>query len=313
MDLKKRVFGELDRIAKPDAVLATNTSTLDVDEIASATARPENVVGTHFFSPANVMKLMENVRGAKTSPKTLATVMKLSKTLGKVGVAVGVCDGFVGNRMLVPYLREADFLLEEGALPQQVDQVIRDFGFPMGPFAMSDLAGLDVGWRIRKGKPRPANRRDSTIGDQICELGRFGQKTGAGWYRYEAGDRTPIPDPEIEVLIAAESERLGIARRDIDDQEILRRCLYPLVNEGARILEEGIAQRPGDIDVIWLYGYGFPRYRGGPMFWADTVGTGEIYEAMKGFFEVHGAWMEPAPLLEQLAKEGKGFAGYAHT
>ena len=311
MGLKKEVFGQLDAACKPDAILASNTSTLDVNEIASATNRPDKVIGTHFFSPANVMKLMENVRGEQSSPETIATIMKLSKTIGKVGVLVGVCDGFVGNRMLYAYRRQADFLLEEGALPAQIDKVIYDFGFPMGPYAMSDLAGLDVGWRIRKGQAatRPKHLRYSTIADRICELGRFGQKTGAGWHRYEAGNRTPIPDSDIEQLIVSISEEQGITRRDVTDQEILERCLYPLVNEGAKILEEGLALRASDIDIVWIYGYGFPRYRGGPMFWADLVGVKTIYDEMSRLHDLHGEWLEPAPLLKRLADEGKGF-GY---
>ena len=309
MGLKKKIFGTLDTVCKPDAILASNTSTLDVDEIASATSRPEKVIGTHFFSPANVMKLMENVRGAQSSPQTIATIMKLSKTIGKIGVLVGVCDGFVGNRMLYAYRRQADFLLEEGALPQQIDKVLYDFGMPMGPYAMGDLAGLDVGWLIRKGQAatRPKHLRYSTVDDRICELGRFGQKTGAGWHRYEAGNRTPIPDPEIEQLIVSISEAQGITRREVTDQEILERCMYPLVNEGAKILEEGLAMRPSDIDIVWIYGYGFPRYRGGPMFWADLVGVKQIYDVMSRLHDEHGDWLEPAPLLRRLAEQGKGF------
>ncbi|MCH7929275.1 MAG: enoyl-CoA hydratase/isomerase family protein, partial [Proteobacteria bacterium] len=237
MDLKKETFRTLDAVCKQDAILATNTSTLDVNEIAAATSRPESVIGTHFFSPANVMKLMENVRGDRTSKQTIATVMGLSKALGKVGVLVGVCDGFVGNRMLHAYTRQASFLLEEGALPRQVDKVIYDFGLPMGPFAMGDLAGLDVSWRIRRhqAKTRPSDERYSPIADRICEIGRFGQKTGAGWYRYEEGSRTPVPDAAIESLIVGVSAELGIERREIGDREILERCLYPLINEGAKI------------------------------------------------------------------------------
>ena len=309
MGLKKKIFGMLDTVCKPDAILASNTSTLDVDEIASATSRPEKVIGTHFFSPANVMKLMENVRGAQSSPQTIATIMKLSKTIGKIGVLVGVCDGFVGNRMLYAYRRQADFLLEEGALPQQIDKVLYDFGMPMGPYAMGDLAGLDVGWLIRKGQAatRPKHLRYSTVADRICELGRFGQKTGAGWHRYEPGNRTPIPDPEIEQLIVSISEAQGITRREVTDQEILERCMYPLVNEGAKILEEGLAMRPSDIDIVWIYGYGFPRYRGGPMFWADLVGVKQIYDVMSRLHDEHGDWLEPAPLLRRLAEQSKGF------
>ena len=309
MDLKKRIFGTLDATCKAEAILATNTSTLDVNEIATATNRPEKVIGTHFFSPANVMRLMENVRGQATSAETVATIMKLSKQLGKVGVLVGVCDGFVGNRMLFAYRRQAEFLLEEGVLPQQLDKAIYDFGMPMGPFQMSDLAGLDISWRVRKSKAatRPAHLRYSPIADRICEMGRLGQKTGAGWYRYEDGSRAPIPDPIIETLIVSVSEELGITRRPVSDDEIIPRCLYPLVNEGAKILEEGLAQRPSDIDVIWIYGYGFPRYRGGPMFWADLVGPKKIYETMKRLHDEHGDWLKPSSLLGELARDSRGF------
>ena len=309
LPLKQEVFARLDSVCKPEAILATNTSTLDVDAIAASTSRPEQVIGTHFFSPANVMKLMENVRGARTSAETIATVMKLSKKLGKVGVLVGVCDGFVGNRMLYAYRRQADFLLEEGALPEQIDRVIYDFGLPMGPYQMADLAGLDVSWRVRKAQAptRPAHLRYSPIADRICEQGRYGQKTGAGWYRYEEGSRVPIPDPAIHELIAGVSAELGVERHTIGDDEIVPRCLYPLVNEGAKILEEGLALRAGDIDVIWMHGYGFPRYRGGPMFWADLVGLRTIYDTMSRLHDAHGEWLAPAPLLKRLAEQGKGF------
>jgi 3-hydroxyacyl-CoA dehydrogenase len=309
MALKKEVFGKLDTACKPGAILATNTSTLDVDEIAAATNRPDKVIGTHFFSPANVMKLMENVRGEQSSPETIATIMKLSKAIGKVGVLVGVCDGFVGNRMLYAYRRQSDFLLEEGALPAQIDKVIYDFGMPMGPYAMGDLAGLDVGWRIRQQQAatRPPHLRYSTVADHVCELGRFGQKTGAGWFRYEEGSRTPIPDPIVDELILKISQENGLTRREVGDQEILERCMYPLVNEGAKILEEGLAQRASDIDVIWMYGYGFPRFRGGPMFWADLVGVQTIYDTMSRLHDEHGDWLEPAPLLKRIAEQGKGF------
>ncbi len=311
MDLKQEVFRRLDGVCKPGAILASNTSMLDIDRIAAVTARPEAVIGTHFFSPANVMRLMENVRGAATSHQTIATVMDLSARLGKIGVLVGICDGFVGNRMLGPYTREARFLLEEGCLPQEVDKAIYDFGFPMGPFAMGDLAGLDVSWRIRKRQraERPSNLRYSHIADRLCERGRFGQKTGAGWYRYEPGSRTPIPDPEVEEVILQASRDAGIERRAFTAEEIVARCLYPLINEGARILEEGIAIRPGDVDVVWMNGYGFPRWRGGPMFYADTVGVDRVYEKMAAFHAQHGELMEPAPLLERLAKEGGTFGG----
>ncbi|HIM45897.1 MAG TPA: 3-hydroxyacyl-CoA dehydrogenase [Alphaproteobacteria bacterium] len=310
MDAKKEVFAKLDAATPAETILATNTSTLDVNEIAAATKRPGKVIGTHFFSPANVMRLQENVRGAETSDETIATTMALAKKLGKVGVLVGVCDGFVGNRMLYAYSRQSNFLLEEGALPEQVDKAIYDFGFPMGPFAMGDLAGLDVGWLIRKAHAatRPSNLRYSPIADRICEMGRYGQKTSAGWYNYEKGSRVPIPDPEIEKLIVSVSEELGYERRPIDEAEIIQRCIYPLINEGANILAEGIAQRPGDIDTVWIYGYGFPRQRGGPMFYADTVGLKEIYDVMSKLYDEHGEWLKPAPLLAELAAAGKGFA-----
>ena len=310
MPLKKEVFARLDRVCRPDAILATNTSTLDVDALAAATSRPERVVGTHFFSPAHVMTLVENVRGARTSPETVATVMKLSKTLGKVGVLVGVCDGFVGNRMLYAYRRQADFLLEEGALPPQIDRVVHDFGMPMGPYRMGDLTGLDVSWRVRKAQAaaRPAHLRYSPIADRICEMGRYGQKTGAGWYRYEAGSRVPIPDPVIDELIVGVSAELGIARREVRDDEIVPRLFYPLVNEGAKILDEGIALRASDVDVIWMRGYGFPRYRGGPLFWAGLVGLKTIYDTMSRLYDEHGEWLKPAPLLERLARQGRSFA-----
>jgi len=310
MGVKKEVFARLDAVTKPQAILASNTSTLDIDEIASATKRPEKVVGTHFFSPANVMRLLENVRGEKTSKETIATVMDLSKKIGKVGVLVGNCFGFVGNRMLYPYSRQANFLLEEGCLPQDVDRVIYGFGFAMGPFAVGDLAGLDIGYAVRKANPQiaPTNRRTSAIGDKLVEMGRKGQKTQAGWYKYEDGSRTPIPDPVVEALIVDTSKELGIERRAISDEEILQRCMYPLINEGAKILEEGIAQRPSDIDVIWLYGYGFPRYRGGPMHYADTVGVKHVYDVMSKLYDTHGDWLEPSALLKDLAESGKSFA-----
>ncbi len=311
MAVKKQVFEQLDSVMKPGAILATNTSTLDIDEIAAVTKRPEDVIGLHFFSPANVMKLLEVVRAAKTGKDVLATSMKLARTIKKVGVVAGVCDGFIGNRMLHGYFREAGFLLEEGALPQQVDKVIEDFGFAMGPFRVSDLAGLDVGWYIRKRQAatRPAHQRYSNVADQICEMGRFGQKTNAGWYRYEPGNRTPIPDPHIEELIVKASADAGIQRREISDQEILERCMYALVNTGAKILEEGIALRACDIDIVYVYGYGFPRYRGGPMFYADTVGLDKVFESVQRFHAQHGEFWEPSKLLERLAKEGGTFNG----
>ncbi len=313
MPVKRAVFEALDQACPPTTILATNTSTLDVDHIAAATRRPECVIGTHFFSPANVMRLIEVVRGKATAKDVIATTMKLTRDLKKVGVLVGVCDGFVGNRMLMKYLREADFLIEEGALPHEVDAVITGFGLPMGPFAMGDLAGLDVGWRIRKGKAatRPNHLRYSPIADRLCEQGRFGQKTGAGWYRYDKGDRTPKPDPAVEALITATAAELGITRRRIGETEILERCLYPMINEAALILEEGLALRASDIDVIWLNGYGFPAWRGGPMHYADTVGTKVIYDAVRRYEAVHGETWRPAPLLERLATEGGRFADFA--
>ncbi|HXH83226.1 MAG TPA: 3-hydroxyacyl-CoA dehydrogenase NAD-binding domain-containing protein [Candidatus Tectomicrobia bacterium] len=305
MPVKKEVFAKLDALAKPDAVLATNTSTLDVNEIASATKRPESVIGMHFFSPANVMRLLENVRGAKTSKTAIATAMAVGRRINKVPVLVGVCYGFVGNRMLHQRGIQAERLILEGALPHQVDRVLTDFGFPMGPFAMGDLAGLDVGWRIRKGRGVKA-----PVADRICELGRFGQKTGAGYYRYDKGDRTPIPDPEVEKIIVDVATSMGITRRPISDEEILQRLLYPMVNEGAKILEEKIAIRASDIDVIWVYGYGWPVYRGGPMFWADQVGLKAIRDRLLEFQRQSGdAFWTPAPLLDRLATEGKTFTG----
>jgi 3-hydroxyacyl-CoA dehydrogenase len=304
MPLKQEVFGKLDKIAKRGAVLASNTSYLDINAIGAAAHRPPDVLGTHFFSPANVMKLLEIVRGKATAPDVLATALAIARKLGKVPVVVGVCDGFVGNRMLRARSIEAERMLIEGALPQDMDAAIVEFGFPMGQFAMGDLAGLDIGWRKRK-----ASGQRAEIIDALCEQGRFGQKTGKGFYRYEGGSRTPIPDPEVEALIVATSKRLGVARRPIDRQEIVERMIFPMINEGARILEEGVAQRPGDIDVVWIYGYGFPIWRGGPMFYADTVGLAYIRDQLAKF-AAHSKDknLEPAPLLEKLAAEGRGFA-----
>ncbi len=309
MDVKKEVFGALERVTQGDTVLATNTSTLDVNDIARATSRSGAVLGTHFFSPANVMKLLEVVRADETSDEALATALSLAKKMRKVPVVVGVCDGFVGNRMIHKYTREANFLVEEGALPHRVDDVMKAFGMAMGPFAMGDLAGLDVGYRIRQrqAETRDPDERYSEVSDKVHNLGRLGQKTGAGFYRYEEGSRTPIRDPEIEDLIIQHSKEIGIERRDISDEEILRRLVYQLVNEGAKILEEGIAQRSSDIDVIYVYGYGFPAHKGGPMFYADQVGLKEVVIDIQHFHEVHGKLWEPAPLLKGLAEEEKGF------
>jgi 3-hydroxyacyl-CoA dehydrogenase len=305
LKVKQEVFGRLDKVAAPHAILATNTSTLDIDAIAAATARPQQVVGTHFFSPANVMKLLENVRGAKSSPQTLATVMALGKTLGKVPVLAGNCDGFIGNRMLGFYGLEAEFLLEEGATPGQIDRVIEGFGFAMGPLAVRDLAGNDIGFMIRKSRKLPADERYSPILERLIAQGRLGQKTGKGFYRYEG--RTRIPDPEVTALIEGVSRDLKIQRRQIPDSEILDRLLHPLVNEGARIVEEGIAARASDIDVVYVNGYGFPAWRGGPMYWAQQAGLARVVKTMRELAVTHGARWGPAALLERLAASGQGW------
>ena len=311
MAVKHEVFAKLDAHCKPEAILASNTSTLDVDEIARATQRPESVIGLHFFSPANVMRLLEIVRGAKSARDVVATSQWLAKRIGKVGVVCGVCHGFVANRSRGPLTREAAFLVDEGATPQQVDKVLYDFGMPMGPFAVADLAGIDVGWRVRRSldATRPKDQRYSPTADRLYELGRYGQKTAKGWYRYEPGSRTPLPDPEVEAVILQSSRDQGITRRPISDEEILARCLYAGVNEGAKILDEGIALRASDIDVMWLYGFGFPRWRGGPMFHADSVGLAKVYEAVRGFHREHGALWTPSPLLQRLAEGGGSFTG----
>lgn len=307
MAIKKEVFSKLDQHAKPGAVLATNTSYLNINEIAAMTKRPQDVLGMHFFSPANVMKLCEIVRGEKTAPDALMTAVAIAKRIAKVPVVVGVCDGFVGNRMLAARGKQAEKFLFEGALPQQVDAVLTKFGMPMGPFAMGDLAGLDIGWRSRQDRGIK-----SEIADAICEAGRFGQKTGKGYYKYEAGSRSPLPDPEIEKLIEETTAKLGLKRRQISDDEILERLMYPMINEGARILEEKIAARPSDIDVVWLYGYGWPIYRGGPMFYADSVGLKKIAERLSFYAkQTNDPSLEPTPLLKRLADEGKTFASLA--
>jgi 3-hydroxyacyl-CoA dehydrogenase len=311
MALKKEVFGELDRVCKPGAILASNTSTLNIDEIASATSRPASVIGTHFFSPANVMRLLEIVRGKASSKEVVATCMQLSKKLGKIGVLVGNCRGFVGNRMFHPYVRESVFLVEEGASVEAVDKALYDFGMALGPLATNDLAGLDVGWRIRK-EYRHLEKpgiRQPFAGDNLCEMGRFGQKTGAGWYKYDE-NRRPIPDPEVAALTKKWSAEAGIPQRQIPAEEIVDRCIYALVNEGARILEEGYALRAVDIDIIYINGYGFPAYRGGPMWYADTVGLKKVYERIAEFQRTHGELWEPAPLLKRLAAEGRTFADF---
>jgi 3-hydroxyacyl-CoA dehydrogenase len=308
MALKKQVFAQLDKVARPDAILASNTSTLDIDAIASATSRPQQVIGHHFFSPANVMKLLEIVRGKQSSAAVIATSMELAKKLGKVGVLVGNCRAFVGNRMFDPYVREAQFLVEEGASIEQVDAALTAFGMAMGPLAVLDLAGLDVGWRIRKegGFAVPPGRKAYVAEDRLCEMGHFGQKTGAGWYVYAGGNRTP--NPEAARLSEEAAKQSGITPRAVAPDEIVERTVYALVNEGARILEEGIALRAGDIDVVYVYGYGFPAARGGPMWFADAVGLPKVLARTREFEKQHGPRWSPAPLLAKLATEGKTFA-----
>ena len=307
MAIKKEVFTALDKYAKPGAVLASNTSYLDVNEIATVTKRPQDVLGMHFFSPANVMKLCEIVRGAKTAPDVLRTAVAIAKKIAKVPVVVGVCDGFVGNRMLAQRSKQGEKLLYDGALPQQIDGVVTKFGLPMGPFAMGDLAGLDIGWRSRQDRGIK-----SPIGDALYEAGRHGQKTGKGYYKYESGSRAPLPDPEVEKMLEEVRAKLGIKGRAISDEEILERMVYPMINEGARILAEGVASRPSDIDVVWIYGYGWPIYRGGPMFYADQVGLKHIADRLAFYAkETNDPSLEPAPLLKKLADEGKTFASLA--
>jgi 3-hydroxyacyl-CoA dehydrogenase len=304
MDLKQTIFRELDEICKPGALLASNTSALDINEIAAATSRPESVIGMHFFSPANVMKLLENVRGDASSDTVVASAMAIGKQIGKVPVMVGVCRGFVGNRMLFMRGAEAERMILEGATPAQVDRVLYDFGFPMGPFAMSDLAGLDIGWKEETSS-------SSTVREVLCENGRRGQKNGKGYYVYDADTRAPSPDPEVEQLIKDFAVGKGIEQRDVSDQEVLERLLYPMVNEGARILDEGIAIRGSDIDVVWVNGYGWPLYRGGPMYWADQVGLSEIVERVRHYADTLGGrhW-ELSPLLERLAADGGSLHQY---
>ncbi len=309
MGVKEKVFKKLDEVMKPGAILASNTSTLDLNKIAAFTKRPQDVIGTHFFSPANVMKLLEIVRGAKTAKDVLATTMALSKKIKKTGVVSGVCDGFIGNRMIEQYSRQAGFLLEEGCLPEQVDKAIEKFGFAMGPFRMGDMAGNDIGWAIRK--RRYAERPDmkySKTADLLCELGRYGQKTSAGWYDYKPGDRKPYPSQLVNDMIIKHSKDIGVERRKVSDQEIVERLVYSMVNEAAYILEEGIAQRASDVDMVYLTGYGFPLHRGGPMFYADTVGLPNVVAAMEKYAKGrHGEFWKPAPLLARLAAEGKTF------
>jgi 3-hydroxyacyl-CoA dehydrogenase len=314
MEVKKQVFETLDRKAKVGAIIASNTSTLDLDKIAAVTHRPHDVVGLHFFSPANVTKLLEIVRGGKTAKDVLATSMAVAKQIKKIGVVAGVCDGFIGNRMLNSYFRQIAFLLDEGALPQQIDRALENFGFAMGPFRDSDLAGNDIGWYIRKRLyAEYPDRAHSKIPDRICELGRFGQKTGAGWYDYKPGDRTAIPSEVVTQIILEESARLGLTRRKISDEEIVERSLYSLINEGSRVLEEGVALRSSDIDVVYIAGYGFPDFRGGPMFYADTVGLANVLRAMRSFARGYQPddWA-PAPLLQRLASENRSFESWGN-
>jgi 3-hydroxyacyl-CoA dehydrogenase len=312
MELKKRTFAELARVTRPDCVLASNSSTLDIDEFGRASGRPAQVLGHHFFSPANVMKLLEIVRGRGTSKEVIATSLKLAKRLGKVGVVVGNCFGFVANRMLAYYMREAYLLLEEGATVEQIDRVLTDFGLPVGPYGMQDIAGIDVGARVRQylksiGKTR-AEGPQSEIPDRLFEMGRYGQKTGAGWYQYDApGSRNRTPDPLIEQLAEEAAAKRGITRRPVRDAEIVARITTALANEGARVLAEGYATRAGDIDIIYVYGFGFPRHRGGPMFYADTIGLETVLARVREYRARFGDYWEPAPLLERLVAEGRGF------
>ncbi|MCC5902288.1 MAG: enoyl-CoA hydratase/isomerase family protein [Halomonas sp.] len=311
MAVKHEVFAKLDEVCKPGAILATNTSYLDVNQIAAATSRPQDVLGLHFFSPAHVMRLLEVVRADKTADDVLATAMKLLGTIGKVGVVSGVCDGFIGNRMLKGYGREAGILLLEGASPSQIDSTMNRFGMAMGPMAMGDLAGLDIGSRAREERRQrgeTVSPTDGAVADRLVEMGRLGQKSGKGYYRYEAGSRKPILDPEVDKVIEQAANQLGIERRDISEEEILQRLIYPLINEAAKILEEGIAQRPSDIDVVWINGYGFPTYRGGPMHYADNIGLASILAAIKQYQQRYGDTWQAAPLLERLVQEGKRFS-----
>ncbi len=300
MDIKKEIFRKLDQICKQETILASNTSYLNINELAAETSRPEYVIGLHFFSPANVMRLLEIVRGGKTSLSVLATSMALAKKIKKIAVMVGVCYGFAGNRMFSQRRVQTDSLILEGALPAQVDKVIYEFGFPMGPFALADLIGIDLGWD-------KDSSSSSTIKEKLCEIGRFGQKSGLGYYRYETGNRSPIPDPEIDEMIQDFSAEMGIQKRTISDEEVLQRCIYSLINEGAKIIEEGIAVRPSDLDVIWVNGYGWPVYLGGPMFYADMIGLDKVLDTLRKFESQLGKEWKPAPLIEKLVKEGKGF------
>ncbi|MYA16747.1 MAG: 3-hydroxyacyl-CoA dehydrogenase [Gammaproteobacteria bacterium] len=310
LDLKKEIFAKLDATMKDGAVLASNTSGLDLDQMAAMTKRPGDVVGTHFFSPANIMQLLEVVRGVETNPGTLATAMALGKAIGKVPVMSLNAPGFIGNRMLGGYTRQAGEIILHGALPEQVDKVIVDFGFNMGPFAMNDLVGLDLGWRARKMAGTTDKPLTTIVPDKLCDLGRFGQKTNVGFYTYAQGSRQGQPDPAVAKLIEETSAELGFSRREINEDEILKRCLYPLVNIGAQLLDEGVALRASDIDVVYIYGYGFPKYRGGPMYYADAVGLDNVYRDILAFHQEYGDAWRPAPLLKRLAEAGSSFAAW---
>jgi 3-hydroxyacyl-CoA dehydrogenase len=314
MEVKRQLFETLDGTVKAGAILASNTSALNLDAIANFTRRPQDVIGLHFFSPANVMRLLEVVRGAKTAKDVLATAMRLSKTMGKIAVVSGVCDGFIGNRMLARYGAAAHDLIMAGALPQQVDAALQDFGMAMGPFRVGDLAGLDIGWALRKRRATEFPGRDfSNVADVLCEAGRFGQKTGAGWYRYMPGSRNPIPDPQVTAIIEQYRRQKGIVPREVNAPEIVERCIYALINEGARIIEDGIAQRSSDIDIVYLNGYGFPAYRGGPMFFADQTGLPDVVRGLERIAAQPSsdpAFWTPAPLLIRLAQQGQTFSGF---
>ena len=307
MDVKKEVFTTLNETVAKDAILATNTSYLDIDEIATVVDNPERVLGMHFFSPANVMRLLEIVRAGKTAPEVLATVLKLGKSIKKVGAVAGVCHGFIGNRMLAGYGREANLLLLEGAAPEQVDRVLYEFGMPMGVIAMGDLAGLDIGYRLRQQLDESEyDVRATYVSDRLVEMDRLGQKTGAGTYDYEPGNRTPIPSPVTQKLIAEAAEKFGIEQREISDEEIVERCFYSLFNIGCDVLDEGMAYRSSDIDIVYIFGYGFPAWRGGPMYWAENaVGLDKVLDRIREFAEIHGdRWWKPSPLLERLVADG---------
>jgi 3-hydroxyacyl-CoA dehydrogenase len=308
--LKQRLFRELDATARPGAILATNTSGLDIDEIAAVTSRPQDVAGAHFFSPAHVMKLLEVVQARHTAPDVVATLMELGRRMGKVAVLARIYPGFIGNALFRNYTREAHFLVEDGALPHEVDAALKRFGYAMGIFAVHDMAGNDVGYQTRKAQmaTRPTDRRWNDLILKLVEQGRLGQKSGAGWYRYEPGSREPQRDPALERFIVEESARMGLQRRPVSEEEILKRCLYGMVNEGARLLEQGIALRPSDIDIVYVTGYGFPAHQGGPMFMADRIGLDRVCADIQRLHAQHGYWWQPAPLLEQLAREGRRFA-----